>query len=210
MTFTRRFCAVLLAIACTVFLLPNTVATEGKFIDVPVKAWYYEAVEYCAEQGWMNGMGSRQFAPNEKISRAMLVLALYRFAGSPQTEKQMIFFDVPSDAPYADAVSWAVKMGIMQGVARQTFSPFDHVPREQLCCIILRYAERVDDSFFSGPMVDIYFSDLDVVSNYAYDGVQMARFHMIIQGYEDGMFRPQAYVTRGELAAVLLRMATYP
>ena len=45
----------------------------ASFSDVPAGAWYAEAVEYCRQRGIMNGVSDTAFAPEETLTRAMLV-----------------------------------------------------------------------------------------------------------------------------------------
>ena len=44
-----------------------------QFTDVQESAWYADAVTYATERGLMRGVGDGQFAPEETMTRAMLV-----------------------------------------------------------------------------------------------------------------------------------------
>ena len=46
------------------------------FTDVPSEAWYAEAVNYCQQRGIMSGTSAATFAPEETLTRAMLVTIL--------------------------------------------------------------------------------------------------------------------------------------
>ena len=41
-----------------------------RFSDVPVNAWYYNAVLTAVNYGWITGVGDNRFAPGERITRA--------------------------------------------------------------------------------------------------------------------------------------------
>ena len=41
-----------------------------RFSDVPVNAWYYNAVLTAVNYGWITGVGDSRFAPSEQITRA--------------------------------------------------------------------------------------------------------------------------------------------
>ena len=41
-----------------------------RFSDVPVNAWYYNAVLTAVNYGWITGVGDNRFAPSERITRA--------------------------------------------------------------------------------------------------------------------------------------------
>ena len=48
------------------------------------------------------------------------------------------FSDVPADAEYYDAVSWAVSHGITNGTGGGAFSPDNAVSREQAVTLLFR------------------------------------------------------------------------
>lgn len=58
-------------------------AAGGTFTDVPATHWAAGAVEFVSSQGLLQGTGASAFAPGQPMTRAMLVTALWREAGSP-------------------------------------------------------------------------------------------------------------------------------
>ena len=115
------------------FKMPSgKVTVKGSFVeeapvqifkDVPVDAYYYEAVKWAAEKGITGGVGNGLFAPNQPCTRAQIVTFLWRAAGSPAPKHMSSFADVPADAFYAKAVAWAVENGITGGTGDGKFSP---------------------------------------------------------------------------------------
>ncbi len=75
--------------------------------------------------------------PNAGCTRSDAVLYLWRLAGSPKASGST-FTDVPSDAPYAQAVAWAVKEGITTGTSATTFSPDQTCTRGQAVTFLHR------------------------------------------------------------------------
>lgn len=49
---------------------------ENPFADVSEGDWFYEAVKYAEENGLFSGTTANTFAPNEAITRGMLVTVL--------------------------------------------------------------------------------------------------------------------------------------
>ena len=96
---------------------------DTRFDDVAKNAWYYNAVEYVAENGIMSGVSAREFAPNAGFSRAMLAQTLYAMSGKPAVKAESIFADVAANAWYADAVNWAAEKGYVSGVGDGKFAP---------------------------------------------------------------------------------------
>src|SRR5699024_7527211 len=62
---------------------PSGAQDETVFSDVSSSAWYAEAVNYVYENGLMTGISSTQFAPNNTLTRAMVVQTLYAMANKP-------------------------------------------------------------------------------------------------------------------------------
>jgi len=75
--------------------------------------------------------------PYAGCTRSDVVLYLWRLAGSP-TASGSTFTDVPSDAPYTQAVAWAVKEGITTGTSATTFSPDQPCTRGQTVTFLYR------------------------------------------------------------------------
>ena len=79
-------------------------AAEAGYTDVTEANWFYEAVTYVTEKGLVDGETETTFAPNASMTRADLVTALYRLAGSPEVTAENPFTDVAADAEYYNAV----------------------------------------------------------------------------------------------------------
>ena len=52
---------------------------KKKFIDVPDSHWAKEAIEYCAEKGYMNGVDEVSFVPDKPLTRAEMAQILYNY-----------------------------------------------------------------------------------------------------------------------------------
>ncbi|MBP1154186.1 MULTISPECIES: S-layer homology domain-containing protein [unclassified Paenibacillus] len=50
------------------------------------------------------------------------------------------------------------------------------------------------------------FTDQEGISGYALEAVEYARFIGLINGYEDGSFRPQGYANRAETVSMILNL----
>lgn len=128
-----------LLLAVTLMCSSAAYAADSSFTDVPSSASYAEAVEWCVEQGLMNGIGSNRFNPNGVLTRATLAVVLYRAEGSPTVSNAPRFHDVQSSQWFANGVGWAAKQGILQGYGGGAFGPNNPVTRVQLDIIIRRY-----------------------------------------------------------------------
>ena len=113
-------------------------APEQIFTDVPVDAYFYEAVKWAAEKGITGGVGNKLFGSNDPCTRAQIVTFLWRAAGSPGPKTMSGFSDVPADSYYAKAVAWAVENGITGGTGDGKFSPDATCTRAQAVTFLYR------------------------------------------------------------------------
>ena len=85
--------------------------------------WAYSAIKRVYNRGLMLGVSDTRFAPNQALSRAMLVTVLYRLADEPDVTADNPFTDVPAGQWYTNAVIWAAANGIVSGFGDGTFRP---------------------------------------------------------------------------------------
>ncbi len=177
-----------------------------EFSDVSPAAWYAGAVDYAVSNKLMNGMGGGKFEPNGSMTRAMLVTVLWRYAGSP-AEGTNGFSDVPNGDWYTQAVAWASKNGVVNGVGNGRFDPNGKITREQMAVILFRYANQ--QGINTGKRGDFgKFTDANRVSSYAVDALQWAVAEGIVGGSSEGgklLLNPQGNATRAEVATILMR-----
>ena len=190
------------------FKMPSgKVTVKGSFVeeapvqifkDVPVDAYYYEAVKWAAEKGITGGVGNGLFAPNQPCTRAQIVTFLWRAAGSPAPKNMSSFTDVPADAFYAKAVAWAVENGITGGTGDGKFSPDATCTRAQSVTFLYRAA--------GSPKVSSSAEFGDVATNAYYaDAVAWAAKNGITGGIGGGLFGSGNDCTRSQIVTFLYR-----
>ena len=179
---------------------------KNPYRDVRSTAWYYEAVAYVTRNNLMVGTGTMTFSPDEEMNRAMLVTVLYRLNGAPSVAGMTApFEDVPQDAWYADAVTWAYNCGVASGTSATTFSPMADITREQMMTMFYGYAAYMDYNTMAVADLSV-FPDCGDVSSWAEAKLGWAVANSLIKGVKesDGVYlRPRATATRAEAAAIL-------
>ncbi len=173
--------------------------------DLDTKAWYHLDVDYALEKGLMNGMGEGVFAPDGKLSRAMLVTILWRLEGKPVVNYNMTFEDVDTESWCTEAVRWAASEGIVLGHSAESFAPNDDITREQLATIIYRYEKYKGGGFTGAWMFRMDYADLDDVSEWSYEAMCWCTMNNIVNGKPGKLLDPLGYATRAEAAAMLHR-----
>ena len=116
----------------------------GGFSDVPAGHYCYSAAAWASRNGIVNGMTSTTFAPDTNITREQLVTILYRYAqylGYSTTGSSLYgFTDASSVSSYAaNAMSWAVKHGIISGVTTSTLVPAGTATRAQAAQMFMSF-----------------------------------------------------------------------
>ena len=174
-------------------------APEQIFKDVPVDAYYYEAVKWAAEKGITGGVGNGLFAPNQPCTRAQIVTFLWRAAGSPAPKNTgTAFGDVKPGSFYEQAVAWAVENGITGGTGDGKFSPDATCTRAQSVTFLYRAA--------GSPAVSGNAEFGDVATNAYYaDAVAWAAKNGITGGIGGGLFGSGNDCTRGQIVTFLYR-----
>ena len=176
------------------------------FTDVKPADWFYDDVYFVWENGIMNGMTSTTFDPKGTTTRAQFATVLYRMADSPAVsdadKAACPFTDLTADW-YRDAVVWAYKNEVVNGVSATAFDPNAPITREQLVSMLYRYAGSPASS------TDLSrFKDNASISAYARPAVAWAAENGIVSGMPDGTFQPKGNATRAQLAAILTRFMT--
>ena len=95
--------------------------------------WFENAQNWAKAKGISDGAN-----PNAAINRAQMVTMLWRAVGQPTAGSAASFTDVPADAYYAGAVSWAVENGITTGVGGGRFDPNTTCTRGQIAAFLAR------------------------------------------------------------------------
>lgn len=178
--------------------------------DLEPGAWYFDAMDDLAERGLLNGVGGDRFAPQNALTRGMLVTLLYRCSGETlgQWSQQSGFADVDPAMYYAEAVEWAWRGGMVNGYSDTEFRPDGPITREELCCIIQRYLTRQGTPLPSGAGTAQQYPDHESIHDWAVESVESMTASGLIQGTGRGM-EPAGQATRAQVAVILVRMMTY-
>lgn len=174
-----------------------------QFTDVAEDAWYHDYVYDLVYRGVVNGMTATTYEPEGKLTRAQFVKLLACSLEEAETlktyEGQHPFTD--SEGHWAEAyIAWAKDKGIVEGVSATEFDPEAPITREQMATIFGRYALKQGIELPKSDNAAGSFPDADKISEYAREFVELMRIAGILNGYEDGTFRPQGNATRAEAA----------
>lgn len=180
----------------------QTQTPQTTFADVPASAWYYNAVEYVYENGLMSGVSGGRFAPDDTLTRAMLVQTLYAMEGRPAAASAG-FADVASGDWYASAVNWAAANGVVSGVSETGFGPNNALTREQLALILYRFAQYKGYDV-TGTSDLAAYADGSSVSGWAAEAMGWAVDAGLISGVGGNQIAPTGTASRAQVAQILM------
>ncbi len=109
------------------------------------------------------------------------------------------FMDVKASDWFVDSVAYAYENELMNGVTDMLFNPSGSLTRGQLVTILYRMEGQ--------PTVKTpaNFSDVPVSGKYYSNAVAWAANKGIVNGYNDGTFKPNNQITREQIATILYR-----
>ena len=184
--------------------------------DTPANEWYVTEgwLDYVSSSGLMTGYttgaDAGNFGPQDQISRAQVLVILYRYA-NPSSDattnpssygKTSHFYDVPTDEYFTAAVEWAYQNGITTGyIGTGLFGPNDPVTRQDLATMLHRFAKGCGVGGSLGNISS--FPDANEVNAYAWNAMRWANGRGIITGDKTqtpARLKPQANTTRAEAA----------
>jgi len=106
---------------------------------------------WAEENGIVDGYGDGNFGPNDNITREQLAKFMYNYAeykGYDVSARADLsaYVDAESVSSWAvDAMSWAVEVGLVNGIGDNTLSPQGDAQRCQLAVIFMRFCEKYED-----------------------------------------------------------------
>ena len=208
--FTKQRAALILTLAMAVSIIGGMFAASSSptFSDVPATHWAYAYVEEAADNGWVNGIGNGLFGVDNQVTYAELCTILGR-AFYPD----MLEYYGPTEylwyEPYYHGV---INYGFDQGTkieGNEADAMEWLANRYDMAQMIYNILKREDVSFnYNAASVQDGIGDwASVPSNYreALTGVVGTG---LITGVDDrGTFNGNGYMTRGQAAIVMCRMA---
>ncbi len=164
--------------------------------------WAQHEIAEMEETGWMQGVSSTHFAPDNPLTRAQAAAIMVRALGLEEGRKPGNFSDVTSRHWARKEIGIAAEHGIMQGKGNGRFGPEDPLTREEMAVVLERIMD-IDEEDLDGE--EISFRDVDR-NRWSYPAIHAMSRHGIFMGYDDGTFKPQYKITRAQMAALMSRI----
>lgn len=168
----------------------------GDFDDVPEGHTHFEAIQALADAGVASGYPDGNFRPDRDVTRGQ-VATLLATISHLETGQEPPFSDVPPDHVHAHGIAAAAEWGLVHGYPDGTYRPAQSISRGQMASMLAE-AYRLESE--GTPSFD------DVGPDHPHAmGIAAVAEHDVAEGYDDGSYRPEGPVTRGQMAAFLSR-----
>ena len=149
---------------------------------------------------YIHGYPDKTVKPDNPITRAEAATIFYRLLSDSHKRINTVstFKDVSPKAWYFQAITTLADQGIITGYADVTFRPDKPITRAEIAAI----TARLDNlTLITGTAFN------DIPSNHWATGyIHSARTKGWVNGYDDGTFRPNQYITRAEAAKIINKM----
>lgn len=163
------------------------------YTDITIEHLFYNEIAYCTQNGYMGGVRTDTFAPDNDITNEMLAIVLYRSAGSPESGNA-------GDSESAKAMAWAQKNGLFYAEAE----PKSYVSRYALAYALLAYVKLQYPTFVYSMSGAYVLSDMAELSQDVQSTISFALSAGALSAFvsEKGIptFAPDTIVQRAELA----------
>ena len=171
---------------------------ELDFRDVYEDDYFFDAVQWAAENGITGGVGNDRFGPNLDCSRGQTMTFLWRTSGEPEPDSfSTDLTDVAAGSYYYEAVLWAMQEGVTTGAGAGRFAPNATVTRGQFVTFLYRLANASSDGVHP-------FADVPAGSYYE-KAIAWAFAEGITRGTSGTTFSPDAPCTRAQIITFLYR-----
>ncbi len=153
--------------------------------------------EHPSHMSYINGYPDGTVNPDGNITREEIAAVLHRVKGYEETKATgNVFPDVEAGRWSAEEIEKMASEKIILGYPDGDFRPDGNLTRAEFAALIYRFTglESKDG--------DNYLSDL-YDTHWAYKEIKALCDAGLVEGYEDGSFRPENNITRAEVMTVI-------
>lgn len=180
----------------------NTVSEPIIFDDLSLCPWAEKSIMKLYNKKIVSVADDKKFRPNDNVTREEYVKLIVSAFGIKASNASSDFSDVKIGAWYVPYISVAKQMDIIQGDENGSFGIGKTITRQDMTVIIYRALNALNHRLNAGSMAQS-FNDKDKISDYAVEAISAVQSAGIINGFDDGSFRPLESCTRAQAAKVI-------
>ncbi len=189
------------------------------FNDLDDAKWAENYILALAEKGIVNGYQDGSYRPLDSVSYYAAVLVLYRTLDAQglideadaniyvnRYRSTLIEYDVPNWPDLDKAITYSIEKGIIEPSDISDFvvdGKHNAIPREKMALYMGRAWNLFLREALENPP-ELPFKDVAKIEQTALNYVAMLYQHNIINGDNEGYFKPQSALSRAALAKLLI------
>lgn len=177
----------------------QNIKNEIYFSDVSEEHWAFDAINYLKNKNIISGYNGL-FNPQNNVTREELMKMIVTAFNLDTKDNDSAFLDLDKTHWAYPYVSTAYKNNIAKGIGDNKFGVGLFATREDIALFIYRALNNQGNDMTSE---ETSFTDKADISEYAYEAVLYLKNKNILNGYEDGSFKPKKLCTRAEVAKIL-------
>ena len=180
----------------------KTPVSEGikVYTDMGEYKWAEDALYYLTQTNVISGYGNGEFRPQNNITRAEFVKIVAGCFFEENTNTNKKFDDVDDNMWYSKYIKTALANGIISGVSETQFCPDEYITRQDMAVVLYNTAMKLN---FEVEQSVPAITDDALISDYAKNAVYTLKSIGIINGYDDGSFKPANYANRAETVQMI-------
>ena len=172
------------------------------FPDVASSHWASGYIQFVKDNKIMKGDENGLFKPDDSITREEWVKTILTAFVIDTKDAKCDFSDVDEERSSYPYIAKAFEMMIINGVSDTEFAPAESISRQDAAVIFYRGAKAAREDGFSEIEMSS-FTDAEDIADYAIEPINLLYKLKVLNGYEDGSFRPNAPITRAEAAKMI-------
>ncbi|MCS7461203.1 S-layer homology domain-containing protein [Paenibacillus doosanensis] len=154
-------------------------------------------VETRLHTPYLEGYPDKQFKPELSITRAEIAAIITRILPQGEVSADIIPYSDVTDKHWANKeIAYVRQLGIMNGTSGNRFNPDEALTRAEFAQILTK---------LNPPLTAKGIVYTDTGQHWAEDAIDRVTRSGLMQGYEDGTFKPDASVTRAEAVTTINR-----
>lgn len=165
-----------------------------------------EGTARMLHRAYVKGYPQGDFRPEGNMTRAETAAIFARILANYDETKLKTeengFNDVPFGQWYTKYVARVEYSQVVNGYPDGSYRPDGFITRAEFAAVCVRYFESRTETL---QKAELSFTDFDS-SHWSYEIVQKAVHQGFVNGYPDGTFKPDDYITRAEVVTVVNRM----
>jgi PKD repeat protein len=191
------------------------------FVDVLADNWAYDEIMACVDASIAAGYPDGSYHPEGPVNRAEMAAYVSRALAGGENSVP----DPTTDPGFTDAdethwayryICYAADQGVVQGYPAGDYQPAAIVTRDQMAVYMARalvapagesaLADYTPADARNFPdVLDTGYGEDRTEAHWAYRYVEYCVENGVVQGYEDGLYRPDQNVTRDQVAVFMAR-----